>query len=359
MKRIFATFSGLLLVLSLAACGNSGNNQQPEDTATTVNSQHTSFRSAGRSGPTEQASAESSESSGSVGGRESIDAISVENDISHRLIQITTRDSNEIVFQLNESPAATSFYNQLPLSIWVEDYAGSEKIFYSPEKLETDDTPLAQGPAGTLAYYAPWGNVAVFYGECGGASGLYELGEAVVGVQFIGAMTGEVQIEPVAALPSSPEPAQAENTSSQQAQLPARPSLETPVPQELTGEINFEENTAMRMNVQIGDSAFTATLEENAAVDSFVELMKTAPVVIQMSDYAGFEKVGSLGTSLPASDSQTTTQAGDIVLYNGNQIVIFYGSNSWGYTRLGKIDDLAGWEEALGNGDVTVTFSVE
>lgn len=113
------------------------------------------------------------------------------------------------------------------------------------------------------------------------------------------------------------------------------------------------------MNVQIGSSTFTATLEDNTAVDSFVRMMQTAPVVIQMNDYSGFEKVGSIGTSLPASNSQTTTQSGDIVLYNGNQIVIFYGSNSWSYTRLGKIDDLSGWEEALGSGDVTVTFSME
>ena len=120
-----------------------------------------------------------------------------------------------------------------------------------------------------------------------------------------------------------------------------------------------EEANAMKMNVRVGDKNFTATLENNAAAETFTEMMKSEPVVIQMSDYAGFEKVGSLGTELPASNSQTTTRPGDIVLYNGNQIVIFYGSNSWSYTRLGKIDDLTGWEEALGSGDVTVTFSVE
>ena len=124
-------------------------------------------------------------------------------------------------------------------------------------------------------------------------------------------------------------------------------------------EAGPEEGDAMKMNVQIGNSTFTATLEDNPAVDSFVRMMESAPVVIQMSDYSGFEKVGSIGTSLPASNSQTTTQSGDIVLYNGNQIVIFYGSNSWSYTRLGKIDDLSGWAEALGSGDVTVTFSME
>ena len=122
---------------------------------------------------------------------------------------------------------------------------------------------------------------------------------------------------------------------------------------------NTEENKVANMNVQVGDVVFSATLEENEAVSALVEMMQKSPVVIQMSDYSGFEKVGPLGTSLPVNNSQTTTQAGDIVLYNGNQIVIFYGSNSWSYTRLGHIDDLTGWEDALGSGDVTVAFSLE
>ena len=124
-------------------------------------------------------------------------------------------------------------------------------------------------------------------------------------------------------------------------------------------ETMAEEISAMNMMVQVGGSTFTATLEENTAVDALVEMMEQEPVTIQMSDYSGFEKVGPLGTSLPTSNQQTTTQAGDIVLYQGNQIVMFYGSNSWSYTRLGHIDDLTGWEEALGGGDVTVTFSLE
>ena len=124
-------------------------------------------------------------------------------------------------------------------------------------------------------------------------------------------------------------------------------------------ETMAEEISAMNMMVQVGGSTFTATLEENTAVDALVEMMEQEPVTIQMSDYSGFEKVGPLGTSLPTSNQQTTTQAGDIVLYQGTQIVMFYGSNSWSYTRLGHIDDLTGWEEALGSGDVTVTFSLE
>ena len=125
-------------------------------------------------------------------------------------------------------------------------------------------------------------------------------------------------------------------------------------------ETDNEEGTgAMTMNVQVGDASFTAALEENDAVSVLIEMMEEGPVTIGMDDYSGFEKVGPLGTSLPASNSQTTTQVGDIVLYQGNQIVIFYGSNSWSYTRIGHITDLTGWEEALGSGSVTVTFSLE
>lgn len=136
-------------------------------------------------------------------------------------------------------------------------------------------------------------------------------------------------------------------------------SLTTLLTSYVNSEQGEEENRKMQMNVQVGGSTFTAALEENEAVDALVEMMEQGPVTIRMSDYSGFEKVGHLGTGLPASNQQTTTQAGDIVLYQGNQIVMFYGSNSWSYTRLGHIDDLTGWEEALGSGDVTVTFSLE
>lgn len=123
-------------------------------------------------------------------------------------------------------------------------------------------------------------------------------------------------------------------------------------------ENNAEEQTVTKMNVQAGGTTFIATLEENDAADALADMLRAAPLTVQMNDHGGFEKVGPLGTSLPASNSQITAQAGDIVLYNGDQVVVFYGSNSWSYTRLGKIDDLSGWEDALGGGDVSVTFSL-
>ena len=115
--------------------------------------------------------------------------------------------------------------------------------------------------------------------------------------------------------------------------------------------VKEEETMDRKMIVEVGGKHFTATLEDNKAAETLAEMMQEDPVTIQMSDYGGFEKVGDLGTDLPTSNRQTTTQAGEIV--------IFYGSNSWSYTRLGRIDDLTGWETALGDGDVTVTFALE
>lgn len=118
------------------------------------------------------------------------------------------------------------------------------------------------------------------------------------------------------------------------------------------------EDREMKINVIVNDITFTAFLEQNEAVDALLDMMNEGPVTINMQDYAGFEKVGSLPTSLPTQDQRITTQPGDIVLYQGNQIVMFYGTNSWSYTRLGHIDDLSGWQEALGNENVTTVFSL-
>lgn len=153
--------------------------------------------------------------------------------------------------------------------------------------------------------------------------------------------------------------AQAETVpSSQQNSSASLPSDDTSETQSSQTDEN-EDTLNSKLNVQINGQTFTASLENNEAVAAFVEMLENAPITIEMSDYSGFEKVGALGADLPASNSQITTQSGDIVLYQGNQLVIFYGSNSWSYTMIGRIDNLTGWEEALGDGNVTVVFSME
>ena len=119
-----------------------------------------------------------------------------------------------------------------------------------------------------------------------------------------------------------------------------------------------EEPEAMRM--KIGETDVEVVWEDNESVAALKELARDG-LHIQMSMYGGFEQVGPIGSSLPAEDHQTTTQAGDIVLYSGNQLVIFYGSNAWAYTRLGRIADKSATEltELLGSGNVAVTLTSE
>ena len=116
--------------------------------------------------------------------------------------------------------------------------------------------------------------------------------------------------------------------------------------------------TAMTMT--IGDTKVNVDWEANSSVDALKELVSSGPLSIDMSMYGGFEQVGSIGQSLPREDKQTTTASGDIVLYSGNQLVVFYGSNSWAYTRLGHISDKtdAEIEALLSKGDVTITLSI-
>ncbi|MDE7446124.1 MAG: hypothetical protein K2N15_10550 [Lachnospiraceae bacterium] len=122
-----------------------------------------------------------------------------------------------------------------------------------------------------------------------------------------------------------------------------------------------EEVTEMKMKVQVGDTIFTATLAENSTVDALKGLMADAPLTLRMSDYANMEKGADLGVTLPQNNEQMNTKAGDIILYQGRTLVIYYDTNSWSLTPIGKIDNVDAEElkEVLGNGDVTVTLSLE
>ncbi len=104
-------------------------------------------------------------------------------------------DGGTVVYALNDSAAAEALFVQLPLTVEVEDYSTNEKIFYPPQALDTTDAPPAEGGAGVLAYYAPWGDVVLFYDSFGPNASLYELGQAVSGTELIGQMSGTVNIE--------------------------------------------------------------------------------------------------------------------------------------------------------------------
>ena len=164
-----------------------------------------------------------------------------------------------------------------------------------------------------------------------------------------------------------------ESTAPQSTEQPStEPSSEAPVitaPQPTEpepSESQLVETTTERtvekmLQMKIGGTAVRVNWENNRSVEALKALCENGPLVIQMSMYGGFEQVGPIGSRLPSDDVQTTTSAGDIVLYSSNQIVVFYGSNSWAYTRLGHITDrdAAGIAALLGNGNVTITISME
>lgn len=179
MKKILPFLLGGLL-LSLSAC-SSNSRQEPDNTDSTQTERTVTESTAETQAP------ESGETTSEP----------EQNRTDELQIRVEDKDGQNIVFRLNDSPAASTLYEQLPLSIQIEDYSHNEKIFYPPDELDTSGAPLAEGPAGTLAYYAPWGNIVLYYGECGGASGLYELGEAVSGADQIESLSGEIQINMV------------------------------------------------------------------------------------------------------------------------------------------------------------------
>ena len=114
------------------------------------------------------------------------------------------------------------------------------------------------------------------------------------------------------------------------------------------------------IKIIVSGKTLSVKIEDNEATKALVAALSEASITYEANDYGGFEKVGLLGRTLPTSDTQITTQAGDVILYSGNQIVLFYGNNSWAYTKLGSMqasqDEL---RELLDNGDVTVEISME
>lgn len=111
--------------------------------------------------------------------------------------------------------------------------------------------------------------------------------------------------------------------------------------------------------ITAGKYEFRAVLEENASAQELKELLEKGPITVSMDDYGGFEKVGPLGTTLTRSDESITTRPGDVILYQGNQIVIYYAPNSWNFTKLAQIEDASDLKQKLGEGSIKATFSLE
>ena len=181
----------------------------------------------------------------------------------------------------------------------------------------------------------------------------------VVGIVVSATACGKTQTEAEPATQSTTIAATATAPVTTEATQEETSQTEQPHTVEMQMEEQPQEEQNMKLQMTIGSTPVAVSWEDNEAVQALKELCDGQPLTIQMSMYGGFEQVGSIGTNLPANDVQTTTAAGDIVLYSGNQMVVFYGSNSWAYTRLGHITDKTNEEltQLLSNGNVTVTLS--
>lgn len=129
--------------------------------------------------------------------------------------------------------------------------------------------------------------------------------------------------------------------------------------QDGSAEETSDERADTEMKMYINDTEIPVMWESNSSVSALRNDLQAGDIVVSMSMYSNNEQVGSLGKTYPSNDVQTTTNNGDIVLYSSDQIVVFYGSNSWAYTRLGKMD-LSENEvvNLLSNGDVSIRLTL-
>ena len=133
----------------------------------------------------------------------------------------------------------------------------------------------------------------------------------------------------------------------------------------LKGQGAEKENNNMsegfEIIISVNGKEMTADIFKSESGEAFVQLLKDGPLTISMSDYGGFEKVCQLGKTLPREDQQITTEAGDVMLYSGNQIVFFYGVNSWSYTKIGKVEasSIEELESVLSGSETEVILSIK
>lgn len=189
MKKFFHAMLLGVMAFSLSACGTGA----PEPVTSTPGSSPSGTAPSSTSG--QPTSAPLSEMS-STDEASSTTQEQVEPENTARRISVEF-NGNTVIYQLNDGTAAASLYEQLPLTLEVEDYSTNEKIFYPPQELDTSDSPPAQAGAGTLAYYAPWADVVMFYGDYNENPSLYELGQVVSGGEMISQMSGTITVTAV------------------------------------------------------------------------------------------------------------------------------------------------------------------
>ena len=182
---------------------------------------------------------------------------------------------------------------------------------------------------------------------CAGSSASAESTESAVAQEGADAQEKEVQ-EESAEIPE--QDVAAESATEQEITSSENKPEETP-----------EENGEKMIYAHVGEQVLEILPADNSSAEAFIDLLTESDVTVDMHDYGNFEKVGSLGAELVRNDEDITTEPCDVILYQGNQITIYYDTNTWDFTRLGKVQGLSQAElkEVLGEGDVSVTFSLK
>ena len=301
---------------------------------------------------------------------------------------------------LYDNKTADELYTRLPLELEMNELNGNEKFYNFSDSFTTSSKLAGHISKGDIKLYGD-DCLVLFYdsfssgysytniGYIEDVSGLEEaLGTGNVTVSFSADPESRTDISDTSSAVSEPVSAAATTkqittavTSSTDLQTTTATKMTTTKPtttvkqttasaepivteppaeseEQITTESAPKEESALKM--EIAGTPVTVDWEDNESVEALKELCKDGGLTIDMSMYGGFEQVGPIGTSLPRNDVQITTSSGDIVLYSGDQIVVFYGSNSWSYTKLGHITDSSGYtmEELLGSGDVSLTISL-
>ena len=317
--------------------------------------------------------------------------------LSDRSITVTINGKSYTAV-LYDNKTADELYSRLPLELDMNELNGNEKYYNFSDSFTTSSKAAGHISKGDIKLYGD-DCLVLFYDSFSSGYSYTDIGyientdgleDALGGGNVTVRFSADADSKSVTSKPSSseketvtltasetaapttttvqstaetttPNTISTTTTASQTTTSEQQPMTEPPVQSEevTTTETVPEEELTMKM--EIAGIPVSVEWEDNPSVEALKELCQNGGLTIQMSMYGGFEQVGSIGTSLPREDVQTTTSSGDIVLYSGDQIVVFYGSNSWSYTRLGHITDSSGrsMEELLGSGNVSLTISLE
>ena len=230
---------------------------------------------------------------------------------------LVTDGTHEVVFALNDTPAAQSLYAQLPLELEVDNYGSNEKIFYPPEKLNGTDAIETGGEAGGLAYFSPWGNVVMYYGAFSQYPGLYVLGKAISGAEQISQLSGTIHVTA------------------------------------------HEPQTGYRVKITVGETELFASFADNATSRALIEKM---PMTLPMMDLYGREMCYRFtGEDIPADEAQYGSfDVGKILYWTPwHSFVIVYAESGEEIDDLQYIGEIAeGIEVFRTTGDANVTFEL-